>query len=441
MNTLVVVSNYPHPGHRFSGIFNERSVAALKEHCEFIAVLAPRPYVPKVLKRVFPVRRWHAYAQTVSFEVRNGVPVHRPPYLQIPRIASTFWQETGAYLCCVWTALALHARYEFDAVLSFGLDGSGGVGWRLGRRLGIPVAVWATGSDIRKTDDTAAHESVIRTLKNADLVIYQSRELLEIAARALKKSKHLLSFKRHVVLSRGIPEPPTLPKDELRKCKRSLLSVSSDEILVLYIGRVTRSKGMLELLEAISLAASQSNKVKCIIVGSKPSFDETVLMEKAINTSPDLRQSIKLLPACEPEEVWEYLCAADIFVFPSHNEGMPNSLLEAMVMGVPSIAFAIPPVLELEAGTGAVVLVPPFSTAVLSDAILRLASSRNERARIGRIGKEQVLQRFMARDNMKKAYAYLARVVEERTQAKDAISAMDERSAISADSANYNARH
>jgi glycosyltransferase involved in cell wall biosynthesis len=38
-----------------------------------------------------------------------------------------------------------------------------------------------------------------------------------------------------------------------------------------------------------------------------------------------------------------------MFAFTSHHEGMPNSLLEAMAMGVPAIAFAIPPVVELEA--------------------------------------------------------------------------------------------
>ena len=286
MKILVVVSNYPHPGHRFSGIFNERSVDALKEHCELVAVLAPRPYVPNVLTNFLPVGRWEAYAEAKSFEVRNGVPVYRPPYLQLPRVAASFWQDRGAYLCCVGTVRKLHARHKFDAILSFGLDGSGGLAWRLARRLGIPVAVWATGSDIRKPEGTAAHESVLRTLRNADLVIYQSRELLEIAARITNASPLSLSSKRHIVLSRGIPEPPILPTDELRKRERATLGIGSDEILVLFIGRVTRPKGMFELLEAMALVSSQNAKIKCVIVGSKPSFDETALLEKKLNETP-----------------------------------------------------------------------------------------------------------------------------------------------------------
>ena len=172
------------------------------------------------------------------------------------------------------------ARHKFDAILSFGLDGSGGLAWRLARRFGIPVAVWATGSDIRNTEGTAAHESVLRTLRNADLVIYQSRELLEIAARITNASPQSLSSKHHIVLSRGIPEPPILPKDELRRRERATLGIGSDEILVLFIGRVTRPKGMFELLEAMSLVSSQNRKIKCVIVGSKPSFDETATLRE-----------------------------------------------------------------------------------------------------------------------------------------------------------------
>jgi teichuronic acid biosynthesis glycosyltransferase TuaC len=422
MRILVVVSNYPHPGHRFSGIFNERSVNALKENCELVAVLAPRPYVPNVLTNFLPPGRWEAYAEVKSFEVRNGIAVYRPPYLQLPRVAASFWQDRGAYFCCVKTVRKLMARHKFDAILSFGLDGSGGLAWRLARRFGILVAVWATGSDIRNAESTAAHQSVLRTLRNADLVIYQSRELLEIAARITNTSPQSFSSKHHIVLSRGIPEPPILPKDELRRRERAQLGIGSDEILVLFIGRVTRPKGMFELLEAMSLAVSRNRKLKCLIIGSKPAFDETATIQKKLEEALDLREHVKMLAACDPEKVWEYLCAADIFAFPSHNEGMPNSLLEAMAMGVPSIAFAIPAILELESGTGAVALVPPLNTVLFGQAILRLAASQDERARIGKIGKEQVMERFMVRKNMGKACAHLARIIAERVQANERIS-------------------
>jgi teichuronic acid biosynthesis glycosyltransferase TuaC len=414
MKLLVVVFNYPHPGHRFSGIFNERSVEALKHHCELVTVLAPRPYVPSLLNKICVTERWRAYAEANSFELRNGVPVHRPAYVQVPRLASSFWEDRMSYICAWRTARKLHTRYNFDAILSFGLDGSGGLAWRLSRRLGIPVAVWATGSDIRKPQGTAAHKAIARTLSNSDLVIYQSRELLEIGAGITKGSRHSMSSGKHIVLPRGIAEPPFLAKDEVRKRERVALRIAADEILVLFIGRVTRFKGIFELLEAMVVATARNPKIKCRIIGSKPAFDETASVEKRLNETPDLRKHVTVLPACDPEKIWEYLCAADIFAFPSHNEGMPNSLLEAMAMGVSSVAFAIPAVKELEAGTGAVTFVPPLNSWLFAEAILRLAESPDERARVADRGREQVMNRFMVQTNMGLACAYLAKIIEER---------------------------
>jgi glycosyltransferase involved in cell wall biosynthesis len=305
----------------------------------------------------------------------------------------------------------LHAIYKFDAILSFGINGSGGLAWRLGRRLRIPVAVWATGSDIRKPEGTAAHKAIARTLGNADLVIYQSHELLEIGARIAKASPSAMSSTKHIVLSRGIAEPPLLPKKDVRKRERDALGIADDETLVMFIGRVTRSKGIFELLKAMILAASRNPKIKCLIIGSKPAFDETAAIEKKLNKTPDLRKYVSLFPACDPEKVWEHLCAADIFAFPSHNEGMPNSLLEAMAMGVPAVAFSISAVSEINDGGDVVVTVPAFDVPQFAEAILRLAKSPEDRAGIGELAKARVLDRYMVRKNMAQALQHVSRII------------------------------
>ena len=127
-----------------------------------------------------------------------------------------------------------------------------------------------------------------------------------------------------------------------------------------------------------------------------------------------LRDRVLLLPACKPDRVWHYLCAADIFAFPSHEEGMPNSLLEAMIMGIPAIAFAIPPVREIEAGTGALITVPTLNTELFSEAILRLAASPAQRIYIGERGRSRVMDRFMVQKNMAEVVERLAHLVRQR---------------------------
>jgi glycosyltransferase involved in cell wall biosynthesis len=144
------------------------------------------------------------------------------------------------------------------------------------------------------------------------------------------------------------------------------------------------------------------------MVGANPAFDDTSAIQRKLDESPRLRKIIKILPACHPDKIWEFLAAADVFVFTSHNEGMPNSLLEAMAVGVPAIAFAIPPVLEIDNGMGALIAVPPLDTALLAKAILHLSASPSERIRIGEIGRRTVLNRFMIKKNMATALRRLA---------------------------------
>jgi teichuronic acid biosynthesis glycosyltransferase TuaC len=413
MKLLVVASNYPYEGNRFSGIFNERSVEALSEYCESVTVLAPRPYVPALISAL-PASRWQAYARSNAHAVTNGVAVHRPGYLHLPRFGSAFWHDQSTFFFSRGTARKLHARYRFDAILSFSLTMAGSMAWRLSRDLGIPASGWATGSDIRAAKGTPAHRSIARTIENLDLVFYQSRELLETAAMITGISSDVLLAKKHVVLSRGIPEPPPLPRAEIRKRERASLKIGNDEILVLFVGRVVRKKGMMELLEAMSIAVRNNAALKCVIVGSKPAFDDTTAVENALDEKPGLREHVKLLPECDPEKVWEYLCAADIFAFPSHREGMPNSLLEAMAMGVPALAFAIPPVVELDDGSGALVAVRPLDTQSFARALVRLAASPTERHAVGAKGKAKVLENFMVRTSMAKVLDHLSRLVKER---------------------------
>src|SRR5689334_5271046 len=136
---ILVVADYPRPRQQAAGVFNERSVKALRQFCNRIEVVAHRPYVPRLLS-FFPLRaRWKTYADIKKFEVRDGIPVYRPAYLQIPSVSAAFWADKGAFFCCRRIVRELHRRARFDAILSFDLLTGGGLAWRLGHELGIPA--------------------------------------------------------------------------------------------------------------------------------------------------------------------------------------------------------------------------------------------------------------------------------------------------------------
>jgi glycosyltransferase involved in cell wall biosynthesis len=308
----------------------------------------------------------------------------------------------------------MYRNIQFDAIVSFNLVETGGIAWRIGQELGIPASGWAFGNDVRFPRSSALGQVVRRAIERLDIVFYQSHELLEQAAGLLGMPLDRMLRNHHIVLSHGIPEPPSLPKTEIRNRMRAALGIPDRQIAIFSLGRIVREKGIYELLDAISLAIVRDSRLTCAIVGSNPTFDETTAIQKKLDQTPGLQERVRLLPACNPDKVWDYLCAADIFVFPSHKEGMPNSLLEAMAMGIPAVAFAIPPVLEIDAGSGGLIAVPPFDPVLLSEAILFLASSPDNRVRIGERGREQVLDRFMVRKNMASALDRITKRVQKR---------------------------
>ena len=206
MKILIIASNYPYSGHPASGIFNERCAMVLRELCDHIEVVSPRPYVPPLLSSLVP--RWKAYSSIKEYERRNEISVHRPASPVIPYVAGSFWFDRGAFFRCRQRIRELNDKVHFDAIISFDLLGAGGIAWRAGQDLGIPACGWATGDDVLIPPSPAYARVVIRALERLDLVFYQSQELMAKAAGLLGTTLDRLSNKRHMVLPRGIPAPP-----------------------------------------------------------------------------------------------------------------------------------------------------------------------------------------------------------------------------------------
>ena len=400
MNLLVIVHDYPHAGHPYSGAFNERSVRALKDLGNEVEVLAPRPYVPRSLAAWHA--RWRAYEKMAAQEIRNGVWVYRPPYLQLPGFGGMLRPDLGGYLSSVRALQRRHQDKPYDAILAFNMIGAGGIAWRLARRFDIPAAGWATGNDVRVSVQSAHGRAVRTSLQRLDLVFYQSTELLEQAAALCGLPKEVFSARRHIILARGV-EPAPAPANGARAAMRAHLSVQADESLVLFVGRVVKAKGVFDLIDALEHARREQPQIVGALVGCHEGFDDSGELRERLARAPELSRRVRLLTGCAPETVWRYLNAADIFAFPSHSEGMPNSLLEAMAAGLPAVAYAIPPMLELDNRLNVLKTVPLGDVRALAQALTELARSAELRREFGARGQARVLNHYQIRASMAEA--------------------------------------
>jgi len=109
------------------------------------------------------------------------------------------------------------------------------------------------------------------------------------------------------------------------------------QTMVGYIGRMSREKGVLNLVKAIPLICNQMNEVKFLLGGGGPLLEQ-VREELAGLISQDQARVPGWMPY---NELPGYLNDMKLLVLPSHYEGLPTIVLEAMACGTPVLATSV----------------------------------------------------------------------------------------------------
>lgn len=115
-------------------------------------------------------------------------------------------------------------------------------------------------------------------------------------------------------------------------------SMGSKKIIydLIYIGRFDKQKNLLRLLDAIKMLTSRAPHITLCMAGEGLEKSNLLLHIQKLN----LMGNVTMLPSSH--QVKDYLQRARVLVLTSHYEGMPVTLLEAMALGVPTVAIAYP---------------------------------------------------------------------------------------------------
>lgn len=142
---------------------------------------------------------------------------------------------------------------------------------------------------------------------------------------------------RATVIPRGI-DPDLFPP---RPKSREELGLPNKGQLLVNVGRQTAQKGHLSLLEAFTSVRREVD-AHLAIVGREG--DATEQLRSAV-VAHGLEHDVTLVGYTP--EAYHYMANADAFVFSSFMEGLGTAVLEAMAMGIPVVAYDIPPVREI----------------------------------------------------------------------------------------------
>lgn len=256
------------------------------------------------------------------------------------------------------TLRLLHARRRhLDVIVAYQtvIDGLIGVVARLA--FGIPVVV-SVRCDTEYQLDRFAQSRMLSPFvyKHADRILVQSprigAELLDVFTRLRGGPSASAIGAKLGSVPNGIDAAPPA-------------TATGDRRSILFVGRLTAAKGVRFLIEAMRRCPDET----LVVVGDGP---ERPALERLAEGLPNVR----FAGLASRAEVGQHMASAKLLVQPSFQEGVPNTVMEAMANGIPVIATRVGGVPDLVRDGETGFLVDPGDADALAERILRIAGDR-----------------------------------------------------------------
>jgi glycosyltransferase involved in cell wall biosynthesis len=166
-----------------------------------------------------------------------------------------------------------------------------------------------------------------------------------------------------------------------------------DSNLILFVGRVTRAKGLHILVESLQ---HLKTKVQLVIIGP-PDWDGeyfAAIKRKITEVNRTGKHIITYLGPQEQKEIIKWYQKASLFILPSFREASPVTILEALSCETPVIATNVGAISEMVCAGRNGLLVPPNNISRLAESIQSLLDREDVRTKYGREGRKSIVENF-----------------------------------------------
>ena len=262
------------------------------------------------------------------------------------------------------------------------------------------MAAWLTGMPVRLHTFTgqvwATREGLSRSfLKLMDALIARCATFTltdSASQRRLLIAEHVVGADRIDVLEHGsvsgVNGARFRPDAVGRQRVRVRAGIADTDLVLLFVGRLTYDKGVLDLARAFAILAAERGDVHLILVGP----DEQMLRPAIAALCRGCEHRLHFVGFTDtPEEI---VAAADVLCLPSYREGLPNVILEAAAAGIPTVASHICGIVDAVAEGRTGLLHEPRDVADLLARLRMLAADPALRRRLGDAAKARVERDF-----------------------------------------------
>jgi teichuronic acid biosynthesis glycosyltransferase TuaC len=368
MRVLAITKIFPNAAEPLSAPFNRQQFAALRELCD-LEVMATIPWFPGAGL----ISKWSSAGKLAAVPKREtiaGIEVTHPRTLFLPKLAHATWGPL--YAASIAPILASY-RNKVDVVLGSWAYPDGFAAIVAAQLLGVPAVVKLHGSDINLIAKIPGPRRMMAwALPRAARVVAVSKPLAaEVVALGVDEA-------RVKVVMNGVDADLFKPGD--RAAARKELGLPLDKPLAIYVGNLKPEKGVIDLGKAWAGVVKHVPDATLLVIGDGPLKGE---LEAVTQT---LGERVRLVPRQPLDQISLYMAAADILVLPSHFEGTPNVVLEALASGRRVVATSVGGVPDLITSQTLGTLVPSGDPDALANAIAVALRSPYDPAEVARLG-------------------------------------------------------
>lgn len=255
------------------------------------------------------------------------------------------------------------------------------------RRLRTQIKAWRP--DIVHAHDARAHALALAALiGKSGIPLVVTRRVLNVPKGRLKYGKRVARFiaisqavkaalvrgsvdpERVDVVYSGVPRPTHVAARDWR----AELDWPAETVLCGIVGAMSREKGI-DLIHEVAdnLPRDVIQRTRLLLLGGQAAGHESI-------------GGLLAFRAGFIDKIHEAMAGLDVLWHPSSAEGLGTSVIDAMALGVPPIAFAVGGLPELVESEASGILIPPGDTSAFAGAISRLVRSPEERRRLALAG-------------------------------------------------------
>jgi glycosyltransferase involved in cell wall biosynthesis len=263
---------------------------------------------------------------------------------------------------------------------------------RIAREMDVPCVASAIGdhtNNYYNKPGSLYYEYHKEIFENSRFVICVSKDMERKVQILTNNTANTFAFYSGVDIRKFFPSQDT------RRDVRKAMGYQDDDRMVLFVGRLSAAKGVYELLDAFARLNRETANIKLLLIGAADNgrrINETI-------QDCSLQDKARWIGAVDHTDIARYMNAADFFVLPSWNEGLPNVIMEACACKVPVLASNVGGIPEIITDGETGYLFEPRNIGELTSKLQTMIADPEAVARVAESAYARVLSTFNYQKN------------------------------------------